>query len=372
MIELLQLLQILCIAISCLFVISLFVGLRSKSDYKSCQDLKISVLVAARNEAHRIPALLSDLAAQDYPRELLEFIIVDDASTDRTGEIVDDWVQKDTRFRLVRLEESRDGNLGPKKRALLHGIKTSSGDVIMVTDADCRVKGDWIRATVECFDEGTAAVCGLVRYRKPSTFWSRLAVFEGFANTVLNAGIIGIGGALSCGGANFAYRRSAFEKAGGFDAGRGSFSGDDDLLLQRFRKSGAKVRFNWNPSAEVITDSPENSREYFARKRRHLSAGKRYAMHWISLAAIVYSGCFLTVFLTILNISGLNLVINPFKFWMLLSVFIFALLSYGARLFKQTGMILWNLLAALFFPIIFVAAHPMTLLPSPKWKGRHA
>jgi cellulose synthase/poly-beta-1,6-N-acetylglucosamine synthase-like glycosyltransferase len=370
-IEFLQLLQIICIAVSCLFVLSLMVGLRTKSHYRSRQDLKVSVLVAARDEERTLPGLLADLTAQDYPRELVEFIIIDDASMDGTGEIVAEWVQKDDRFGLLRLEDASVTGMGPKKRALLQGIKASRGDVIMVTDADCRVSTKWISSTVECFDEETAAVCGRVRFQKTATIWGRLAAFEGFTNTVLNAGVIGIGGALSCGGANFAYRRSAFEKAGGFDTGKGSFSGDDDLLLQRIRKAGVRVCFNGDSSAAVITDGPGNRGEYLARKRRHLSAGKRYAAHWILLASIVYTGCLLTVLFTILNISGWNFVMNPFKFWILLSVFIFTFLAYGARLFKQTGMVVWNLLAALIFPLVFVAVHPMTLLPSPAWKGRH-
>ncbi len=370
MIDFLQLLQTVCISISCIFVLLLLKGLSRKFHCKARQDLKASVLVAARNESQAIPDLLADLAAQDYPRTEIEFIIIDDGSSDGTDEIVDELVRKDARFKLISLDDASVQGMGPKKRALSAGIKASSGDIVMVTDADCRLATNWVGTTVGCFDETTAAVCGLVRFRKPAGFWGRLAAFEGFANTVLNAGVIGIGGALSCGGANFAYRRSAFEEAGGFDTGSGSFSGDDDLLLQRFRATSKKIRFNRNPETAVITDGPENRAAYFSRKRRHMSAGKRYSFHWIILAVIIYTGCLSTVLLTLFNVFGSSTASTSLAFWAALSVCIFVLLLIGARLFQQMNWFIWSLLSAVLFPILFVVIQPLTLLPSPAWKGR--
>ena len=54
----------------------------------------VSVIVAARNEEDNIGNLLEDLTEQSYPQEKLEIIISDDRSTDRTGEIIDNYTNK--------------------------------------------------------------------------------------------------------------------------------------------------------------------------------------------------------------------------------------------------------------------------------------
>ena len=186
----------------------------------------------------------------------------------------------------------------------------------------------------------------------------------------MNAAVIGIGGALSCFGANFAYRRSVFQNAGGYDQSSRSLSGDDDLLLQKLRSAGARIRFCDRPETTVFTRGPENAGSYWQRKRRHLSAGKRYATHWILLAAIIYLGCLLTVVLSVLKLSGLFPGYFFLLAWGIFSLGLLLIFLRGAKRLAQKGWTLWAVVAALLFPISFIITHIFSLLPAPAWKGR--
>ncbi|MCX6641001.1 MAG: glycosyltransferase [bacterium] len=363
-------LQLVCIAGTIGFCVALYWGLRRKNIRREPGDKKISVLIAARNEAEGLASCLQSLADQDYPEELSEFIIIDDDSNDATAAIAQEWVKKDNRFFLLHLDNDAQRLVGPKKRALLAGLKISSGEIIFTTDADCLTPRNWISGMISCFGEKTTAVCGLIRFKQTDGFWGNLAAFEGLINAILNAAVIGAGGALSCFGANLVYRRADFFAVGGYDRGSKSLSGDDDLLLQRFHRGGKKLCFCCDPQLAVETRGPIGCGAYLARKRRHLSAGRKYEIHWIALAAMIYIGSFLTVLLAVVKLSG---VYSGYLFligWALLSAALLLVFIKGSKRLEASGYFAWALVAALFFPLIFSLIHPLSLLPAPSWRGR--
>src|SRR5271155_1929182 len=81
---------------------------------------KVSVIIAARNEARNIEQGLRSVLAQDYPN--IEFIAVDDRSTDETGDILDRMAKDDPRLRVVHIMELPNGWLG-KNHALHFGAE---------------------------------------------------------------------------------------------------------------------------------------------------------------------------------------------------------------------------------------------------------
>src|ERR1051326_8537576 len=93
----------------------------------------VSVIVAARNEARHIEQGLQSILAQDYPN--LEFIAVDDRSTDGTGDILDRLAKKDLRLHTVHITELPSGWLG-KTHAQHVGAERATGELILFTDAD--------------------------------------------------------------------------------------------------------------------------------------------------------------------------------------------------------------------------------------------
>jgi len=120
-------------------IVEFAVGNRSLSHLKNVAPFqdnpapKVSVVVAARNEARKIEAALRSLLTQDYPN--LEFIFIDDRSTDETATILDRLANKDARIHVVRIMELPQGWLG-KNHAQHFGAERATGQLILFTDAD--------------------------------------------------------------------------------------------------------------------------------------------------------------------------------------------------------------------------------------------
>ncbi len=102
----------------------------------------ISVLLAARNEAQKLPEALKTLLAQDYPR--YEVVAVDDRSSDATPQILDQFALADSRLHVVHVAELPAGWLG-KTHALQRAYERSTGEWLVFTDADVHFAPDLLR-----------------------------------------------------------------------------------------------------------------------------------------------------------------------------------------------------------------------------------
>jgi glycosyltransferase involved in cell wall biosynthesis len=99
----------------------------------------VSVIVPVYNDPERLSACLHALAAQDYPADRFEVLVVDNASTEDVRPAIPPG---DPRFRL--LHEGRRGSYAARNA----GVAAAAGDLLAFTDADCRPRPDWIRTGV--------------------------------------------------------------------------------------------------------------------------------------------------------------------------------------------------------------------------------
>ena len=114
----------------------------------------ISFIISAFNEESVMQEKLENVLGLDYPRDKVEIIVVSDASTDRTDEIVNSFSDKGVR--LHRMSERKG-----KIPGLNEVIPTSKGEILVLTDANCMFNRDAIRALVSNFsDERVGAVNG--------------------------------------------------------------------------------------------------------------------------------------------------------------------------------------------------------------------
>ena len=107
---------------------------------------KVTVIIAARNEEANIGRTLDCIVGQEFPRELLEVIVVDDHSTDGTGNVVKGYA--DRGVHLITLNEGNKLN-SYKKFAINKAIHASTGEIIVTTDADCRMGTRWLMNVVQ-------------------------------------------------------------------------------------------------------------------------------------------------------------------------------------------------------------------------------
>lgn len=233
----------------------------------------VSVILPAHNEEDKLPATLASLAKQEYAGQV-EFVIIDDRSTDRTREIIDSFAAEDSRFKLVRVTDP-SRKLAPKVNAVQHGITQSAGEIILATDADCEYHPEWVAGMVAHFSEGVTMVVGYVSTSRPGEARSLLRRFESadwFTLMLVSRSLTRFGHKFASSANNLAYRRSAFEEAGGFGAAGRAPSGDEDLLTQRVGGlPGAKVVFAEEERTRVVTQGAENLRQLLRQRRRWVS-----------------------------------------------------------------------------------------------------
>jgi glycosyltransferase involved in cell wall biosynthesis len=259
---------------------------------------KITIVVAARNEEQHITRLLESLVKQDYPGDLLEIIIVNDNSTDRTPIVVSEFKEtiKDQEGLQVRLVFNP---FPGKKRAIRYGIEKASGEVIITTDADCTVGPEWVRRHASWYkgsepgltgssrtgftdsgttrltgsgmtgqtgsntDQGsvnaeenhvfnTAMVLAPVFQRPPGGFWSLFGIFEFSALQALTEATAVAGHPVMCNAANMSFRRDVYMRHSG-DLRPDLASGDDMFLLHAVMRDGGTVRHDGSTAAAVET-----------------------------------------------------------------------------------------------------------------------
>jgi len=123
------------LAVTAHVAINLRTALTPKRPHEKFNE-RVSVLIPARNEAHRIGPTLKALLAQESVADL-EIIIFDDASTDGTAQFVNEIAQGDPRVRVIThsSEEPPDGWLG-KPWACQQLGEAATGDILMFLDAD--------------------------------------------------------------------------------------------------------------------------------------------------------------------------------------------------------------------------------------------
>lgn len=234
-----------------------------------------SIIVAARNEENKIANTINDILAQDYERHLFELIVIDDHSTDTTAQVVAAYAGDGVK--LIRLNEDLVLN-SYKKKAIQTAIGQAKGELIITTDADCRMGKGWLSAIVDCYEtNGYKMISSPVAYFEEKGFFEEAQSLE-FAYLIgLGASTIGNKNPSTCNGANLAYEKQAFHEVGGFKGIDDLASGDDELLLHKISAIyGNQIGFLKNEEAIVYTHAKATLREFIQQRRRWASKSTRY------------------------------------------------------------------------------------------------
>ena len=270
----------------CILVI--FAALKARQGISAERPI-VSVIVAARNEENNIEACVKSIINQDYPVELFEIIISDDRSEDKTSEILEKLKSNYANLKSVRIDKTPDG-WSPKKYALSKALETSSGVIILQTDADCYPSPGWISSMVSRFEPDVNMVCGPAPYNHGKGIINSFVRHEYIWNIALAAGSISLGLGTHASGRNLAFRKKIFYEIGGYGTYRDVISGDDTLLLKLMTKyNGKGVVFNPAKAAQVYTEAPGNIRNFIRQRTRHMSTGKLFNPVQLLTGAIVYS-----------------------------------------------------------------------------------
>ena len=254
----------------------------------------VSIVISARNEEDHIGFLLDDLIHQDYPEDRIRIVVVDDCSVDGTVRIVKKFMVRDNRIQLCDTRNSLS-QFSHKKRAVHEGIIATDSEIIMTTDADCRVSSGWVNGMIEHFVPGVDLVAGMVIVEGGGLFGC-LEALEFTGIQAMASGLMNAGFPVTCNGANLAYRRGAFERVDGFDGVGNVVSGDDDLLMQKIAAGDAsRVVYVMENATSVRTGAADNPSHFLNQRARWASKIVRYP----SLPAVALMSAFFAFFAVI-------------------------------------------------------------------------
>jgi cellulose synthase/poly-beta-1,6-N-acetylglucosamine synthase-like glycosyltransferase len=236
---------------------------------------RVSVIIAARNEEEKLDKTIRDILSQEFPKELLEVIVVDDHSDDRTSEIISSY--SDQGVVLIKLKEDQPLN-SYKKKAISEGIKISSGELIVTTDADCRMSAGWLKTIVDYYQQNKFKMIS-----SPVAFYEERNAFEEMQSLEflyligLGAATIGHKKPSTCNGANLAYRKDVFYEVKGFHGIDDLASGDDELLLHKIASVYPDgIGFCKSEEAIVYTHAKPDLGAFIQQRKRWASKSTRY------------------------------------------------------------------------------------------------
>lgn len=328
-----------------------------------------TVLVAARNEEKNIGGCLDALEAQDYGGSL-EILVLNDSSTDSTAATVERYAARDPRIRLVNVPPALDGT-APKKHALVTGLAASSGELVFVTDADCVVPSGWMSRLASHFTDDIGLVTGAVFLPEEPGLVAKMRNLDFAAYTFCAAGAMQTNWPLIATAMNLAYRRRAFEEAGGFGRDARVLSGDDDLLLHGIvRETSWRAAFAYGPDTVVATQPVETLGAFINQRMRWASKAFRYPLGmtaFLAAAFTLYAGILVGVPLALLGLIAPGPVLGA----VVVKVVADALVVVrGCRRFDKTSLLSAYVPAAVLHLPYILTASIGGVLGLFRWKGR--
>lgn len=244
-----------------IFLLILSFGILRSFKVKNPKMLSYSILIACRNEEQNLHFLFSALDKIEYPKNLFEVIIVDDASSDNSLKMIKQFCKNHRNFHVLNLLK-KDPKYKGKKAALKKAAEIAKHELLLLTDADCSPPSNWLTSFNEYISEETGMVVGF----SPEIGISKFRYFTQIISSAIYSSTIGLGIPFSCAGGNIAIRKSVFEEISGYDEIKHYTSGDDKLLLRIVSKRKYKIAYNPDVKVPSITEEKES---YDQQKRRY-------------------------------------------------------------------------------------------------------
>ncbi|MFV8326099.1 glycosyltransferase [Flavobacterium sp. ZS1P14] len=259
--------------------ISYYLGVFGKFAFAKAQKvtpkrIPISVIVCAKNEEENVTNYIPLLAEQNYPD--FEIVLIDDASSDNTLAIFEEFEKQYPNVRLVKVKNN-EAFWGNKKYALTLGIKAAKKEYLLFTDADCYpTSKDWILAMTSQFTMQKTIVLGYGKYEKiPNSFLNKIIRFETLLTAIQYFSWAKIGHPYMGVGRNLAYKKETFFNVNGYIEHMQIRSGDDDLFVNQ-AANARNTTIAYTSETFTFSKPKTTFKDWFTQKRRHVATANYY------------------------------------------------------------------------------------------------
>ena len=256
------------------------------------QCVPISVVVSAHNAERELPACVAALLALDYPRKLLQIVLVNDQSIDGTAAIIDATAA--AHAHVIGLHAS-----DPDKNAsaIEQGFAAATGEWILTTSAMGTVQTAWARHLLGYADANTGIAGGALLVHA-SGWWGAVERMACALPQTLNFGLTGWGAPLACAGSNMAVRRSVYLDARELDTTEHSHAMDEFAVFRVARARKLAVHLYMDKATTVtLVGAPTAARLLIQHARWLSGVGRRGTSSNIPLMIVIVWGLGMSLFI---------------------------------------------------------------------------
>lgn len=257
-----------------LYYIGYFSFATAKPHSPQGKKVPVSVIVCAKNEAENLKRFIPKILDQNYPH--FELILINDASTDESLDIMESFQQSDPRVKIVNVQNN-EAFWGKKKYALTLGIKKARNPYLLFTDADCAPESNlWIDNMSSHFEQNKSIILGYGGYIKQKmSLLNKLIRYETLFTAIQYFSYARLGYPYMGVGRNLAYTSHEFFAQNGFANHLHVRSGDDDLFVnQAATPDNTALCFQGSSFTRSIANS--SFKNWVEQKRRHVSTAILY------------------------------------------------------------------------------------------------
>jgi cellulose synthase/poly-beta-1,6-N-acetylglucosamine synthase-like glycosyltransferase len=326
----------------------------------------VSILVAARNEEKNILQCIQSLALQDYPCEKLEIIIGNDASEDKTAEIVQEFIEKlpkkSPSFKLVNIQH-RIGQCKGKANVLAHLAREAKGEIFLFTDADVEVPSTWASMMIKHWNPNIGIMTGFT-IPEANNLFSRFQALDWASALYVMFKAAQWHIPLSSIGNNMLISREAYYSIGGYEGIDFSMT-EDHAIFKAITKKGWEFKHLMSPETTVKTFPINTLKGYIHQRKRWTHGAMR--LPWFALMMLFGQA----LLIPILLMFGLFYPIYTGVIWVSKSVIQSILLLFVLKKLDKKqpfyAVIMYELYADIFYFMMLLSY----FLPfKVEWKGR--
>ncbi len=334
----------------------------------------VTVVVSIRNEEANINACLESILNQDYPKDKVEIIVVNDFSTDSTLELLEKFGDKIRLFNLSAVLPPENAQLANKKKAITLAVDKAKYQLILCADGDCVYGDKWIASMVQYQHKYQKKfISGPVDYIDSSGFWKQFLLMDLVAMIGTTAGSIGQKKPVMASGANMLFRKDAFIEVNGYEGNEGIASGDDVFLMQKIYLQDAKsIGFVKNSAAFARTHAPKTFTEFLNQRIRWTSKSNNMVDPKVKLVLLFNYLFYLTCFVNLFVLPWFHLSYLAFGALMFLLKILIDTLFFGNLLafYNKSSLLKWIVPMEIIHIIYVSFMGVLAIFGSYTWKGR--